>query len=92
MEGPSRYLGAVGAMMGLDVDAVRAWVERTCAEQGVPVFVADAALVGRVGSLLGAGGSAGAPKGRAGAPGLTGSRRERSGSDRTSHPSSPPER
>ncbi|NYJ18882.1 hypothetical protein HNR05_000673 [Leifsonia psychrotolerans] len=68
-------------MMGLDLDAVRAWVERTCAAQGVPVFVADAAVVGRVGTLLGSGAPARAPEGRAGVPGLTGSRRARSGSD-----------
>jgi hypothetical protein len=77
--------------MVLDLDAVRAWVERTCAAQGVPVFVADAAIVGRVGSLLGSGVPAVAPKGRAEDAGLSGSRRARSGSGRTSHPSSPPE-
>lgn len=78
-------------MMGVDLDAVRAWVERTCAAQGLPVFVADAAIVGRVGSLLGSGVPAVAQEGRAGATGLSGSRRARSGSGRTSRPSSPPE-
>lgn len=56
--------------MPLDLEAVRAWVERTCAAQGVPVFVADAVIVGRVGSLLGSGIPAVAPAGASRDPGL----------------------
>lgn len=34
-------------------DKLRAWVERTCAEQGVPVAITDPVTVGRVAVLLG---------------------------------------
>lgn len=40
---------------GLTLDQVRAWVEQTCAAQGVPVVVSDPAVVSRVGVLLGPG-------------------------------------
>lgn len=38
--------------MGLSGDALAAWVEASCSAQGVPVKVADAAVVGRVVVLL----------------------------------------
>jgi hypothetical protein len=41
--------------MDLTVDpaAVRAWLERTCAEQGVAVKISDPRLVGKIVALLG---------------------------------------
>lgn len=39
----------------LPADELAAWVEASCAAQGVPVKVTDAAVVRRVGMLLGAG-------------------------------------
>lgn len=38
--------------MGIDLDALRAWVEASCAAQGVPVAVTDSGTVSRVGVLL----------------------------------------
>jgi hypothetical protein len=38
--------------MGIDIAALRAWVELTCAAQGIPVAVTDSATVFRVGVLL----------------------------------------
>ncbi len=46
MSTPRRY--------GMTLEQVRAWVEDTCAAQGVPVVVSDPAVVSRVGALLGA--------------------------------------
>ena len=61
---PSCGMGAVGAMMVREVAAVvREWVERSCAAQGVPVFVTDVVVVGRVGVLLGGRVPARAPDG-----------------------------
>jgi hypothetical protein len=45
--------------MGIDLIALRAWVEATCAAQGVPVAVTDGGTVFRVGVLLGGRGAAG---------------------------------
>ncbi len=39
--------------MTVDRDALRAWLEASCAVQGVPVFITDASLVTQVGILLG---------------------------------------
>lgn len=36
-------------------DAARAWVEASCASQGLPLRVADAAILAQVAGLLGAG-------------------------------------
>jgi len=36
-----------------DPEVVRAWLERTCAAQGVPVKVSDPRIVARVVALLG---------------------------------------
>jgi hypothetical protein len=49
--------------MQIDPEALKVWVEASCAVQGVPVFVADPVIVSQVGSLVGAGVSAGAPAG-----------------------------
>lgn len=38
--------------MALTREQVAAWVQRTCAEQGVPVYVSDAATIDRVVTLL----------------------------------------
>jgi len=38
--------------MSVDRDAVRAWLERSCAEQEIPVMVSDAAVIAQVGVLL----------------------------------------
>jgi hypothetical protein len=37
----------------LDQSAVRRWVERTCAEQGIAVAISDTRTIGRVVALLG---------------------------------------
>lgn len=55
-------------MMGLDLEALRAWVEASCALQGVAVFVADPLIVVQVGNLVGAGVPAVAPTGASGQP------------------------
>lgn len=55
-------------MMGLDLEALRAWVEASCALQGVSVFVADPLIVAQVGNLVGAGVPAVAPAGASGQP------------------------
>jgi hypothetical protein len=60
----ARGVGAVGALMVHEIAAaVREWVERSCATQGVPVFVTDVVVVGRVGVLLGGRVPARAPAG-----------------------------
>jgi hypothetical protein len=46
-------------------DQVRAVVERTCAEQGVPLYVTDARVVDQIVVLLGRGGVAGGRTGSA---------------------------
>jgi hypothetical protein len=48
-------------MMGIDRAALRAWVEASCAAQGVPVVVTDAGLVAQVGTLLRGRDAAGQP-------------------------------
>jgi hypothetical protein len=50
-------------MAGLNSEQLAQWVSASCAAQGVPVFVTDPTVVGRVGSLLG--GRPGAPARRA---------------------------
>ena len=45
-------MGAVGSMMAIDRVAVRAWLEASCAAQGVPVGVTNPAVVALVGVLL----------------------------------------
>lgn len=47
--------------MAIDRDALRAWVEASCAAQGVPVAVTDAAVVAQLGVLLRGRDAAGAP-------------------------------
>ena len=37
--------------MGIDREALQAWVEASCQLQGVAVFVQDPSIVARVGSL-----------------------------------------
>lgn len=55
-------------------DAARAWVEASCASQGLPVKVSDAALLAQVAGLLGvparpaAGGARSSPADASGAP------------------------
>lgn len=39
---------------GLSVEQLRAFLEASCAAQGVPVLVTDPAVVAKVGALLGA--------------------------------------
>lgn len=39
---------------GPDPEAVRAWVEASCAAQGLPVTITDSTVLGRVAGLLGA--------------------------------------
>jgi len=38
---------------GVPVEVLKAWVERSCAAQGLPVKVTDPAVLGQVGVLLG---------------------------------------
>lgn len=45
--------GGVGAVGRLSAERVAAWVEASCAAQGVPVKVSDPHVVARVGVLLG---------------------------------------
>lgn len=45
--------------MGIDRDAVAAWVDASCAAQGVPVPVTDSGVLARVGVLLKGAGVAG---------------------------------
>ncbi len=54
--------------MGLDKEALRRWVEDTCATQGVPVGVSDAVVVAQLGVLLRGSGAGGKPA-VAGGPG-----------------------
>jgi hypothetical protein len=48
--------------MALTPEQIREWVERSCADQGVPVALTDPATLARIGVLLGRDGSA-APEG-----------------------------
>lgn len=48
-------------MMGIDREALRAWLEASCAVQGVPVLVADAGVVAQLGVLLRGRDAAGQP-------------------------------
>jgi hypothetical protein len=48
-------------MMPLDRDALRRWVEDSCATQGVQVGVSDALVVAQLGVLLGGSGGGGKP-------------------------------
>lgn len=48
-------------MMGIDREALRAWVEATCMLQGVPVAVTDIGVVSRIGVLLRGRDAAGQP-------------------------------
>lgn len=68
-------------MGGLSVDQARAIVERTCREQGVPVFVTAPDVLQRVWALLGGDGGAGAPRAQP-----RGRRRRRSQSPDRLHP------
>lgn len=52
-------------MARLSGEELAAWVSESCAAQGVPVFVTDPTVLGRVGALLG--GGPGAPARRASA-------------------------
>jgi hypothetical protein len=54
-------------MVGVDMEAVRAWLVASCAAQGVPVHVTDPAMVSRLGVLLGASGDRGELPRRGGA-------------------------
>lgn len=51
--------------MALDAAAVRAWLEQSCARQGVSVLVTDPTVVAQVGMLLGGGGAVRTPAERA---------------------------
>lgn len=59
--------------MGLDLDALAAWVQASCQRQGVPVFVSDPGVLTRVKALVGVGmpvrGGSAAGRSRAQAPG-----------------------
>lgn len=55
-----RSTGGVGAMAGLSEADITAWVEASCAAQGVPVKVTDPDAVRRVGVLLRTGDATGA--------------------------------
>lgn len=55
----------MGVMGRVDREAVRALVERTCAEQGLPVTVGSPAVVEQVSALLGRGIATSASKRRA---------------------------
>ena len=48
-------------MMSIDREALRAWLETSCAMQGVPVVVTDAGVVARLGVLLRGRDAAGEP-------------------------------
>ena len=56
-------LGTVGCLMAIDTEVMRAWLEASCAAQGIVVADADAdadaGMVARVGVLLRGGGVAG---------------------------------
>jgi hypothetical protein len=58
--------------MGVDRDALAAWVEASCHSQGVPVHVSDPGVLTRVRTLVGVGmpvrGGSAAGRGRAQAP------------------------
>lgn len=49
--------------MGVDREAVRVWLEASCALQGVSVIVSDPGVVAQVGILLGVRDAAGRPPG-----------------------------
>ena len=55
-------------MAGLALDEVRAWVEASCAAQGLPVAVTESETLRKVATLLG--GTAAAAPGRRGRPAL----------------------
>ena len=38
--------------MGIDREALRAWLEASCSVQGVPILVTDAGVVSQIGVLL----------------------------------------
>ena len=46
-----RSAGGVG-VVGLTPEQVRAWVEQSCAAQGIPVAVEDARIIARLVDLL----------------------------------------
>jgi hypothetical protein len=46
-----RAAGRVGGM-GLTPEQIRAWVEQSCAAQGIPVAVEDPRVIGRLVDLL----------------------------------------
>lgn len=46
----------------VDIEAVRGWVEASCAAQDLPVLVDDAGVLGAVAGLLGARGPQGAAR------------------------------
>ena len=45
-------MGAVGALMGIDREALLAWLEASCRVQEVPLLVTDAGVVSQIGVLL----------------------------------------
>ena len=47
--------------MAVDREALRVWLEASCASQGVPLVVSDAGVVAQLGVLLKGGGAAGMP-------------------------------
>ena len=51
--------------MALTPEQIRAWVERSCEQQQIPVAIADPTTLARIVVLLG-GGKADAPEGAAG--------------------------
>lgn len=57
--------------MAVDRDAVRAWLEASCAAQGVPVVVSDPGVIANVAVLLGGRGSARRPPAGGAAPNPT---------------------
>lgn len=73
--------------MAVDREALRRWLEESCAAQGVPVMVSDAVVVANVGVLLRGRAGGGAPRsgGPAGRP-LTAARSEPLGTDPATAP------
>lgn len=61
MGGRSCDLGAVEHLMPIDPEELVRWVQRSCADQGVPVTVTDAAVVARIGVLMSGSATAGRP-------------------------------
>ena len=60
----------MGIMAGVTPEQIRAWVEASCAQQGVPVAVTDPATVERIVVLLGGTGREGPGRGAATRRGL----------------------